>query len=194
MRRRGGRSLATVGPVTSQPEIERADPPFVADEVTMLRSYLDYQRQTFRRKTRGLTQAELATTHPPSTLTLAGLVKHLALVEDWWFGVYLRGTEAVAPFTDIDFDADPEWEFRTAATDPPEELHALYDSVVAACDGFVDAALTEGGAEALAVRAHPRTGERPSLRWIMLHMIEEYARHNGHADLIREAVDGSTGE
>jgi uncharacterized damage-inducible protein DinB len=183
--------------VTSQPDpgtIERTDPPFAADEATMLRSYLDYHRQTFRRKTRGLTQEQLATTHPPSTLTLAGLVKHLALVEDWWFGAVLRGTEPVAPFTDVDFDADPEWEFRTAADDPPAELHALYDSVVATSDVAIDAALAEGGPDAVAVRPSPRTGESATLRWILLHMIEEYARHNGHADLIREAVDGTTGE
>lgn len=161
----------------------------------MLRTFLDYQRETFRWKTRGLTKSQLGQSHPPSALTLAGLVKHVALVEDWWFGVNLRGTETVAPFTDIDFDADPEWEFRTALDDEPDYLHGLFDSLVAASDVFIDEALADGeGAEALSVRRHPRTGERISLRWILLHVIEEYARHNGHADLIRESVDGLTGE
>lgn len=172
----------------------RTDPPYAADEVTMLRSYLAYHRETFRWKTSGLTQEQMGRAHPPSTLTLAGLVKHLALVEDWWFGVNLRSTTAVAPFTDVDFDADPEWEFRTALDDTPEELHALWESIVATCDGHIDAAVAEGGAEAGALRLHPRTGETLSLRWILVHMIEEYARHNGHADLIREAVDGLAGE
>ena len=180
--------------MTTPSQPARTDPPYVADEVTMLRGYLDYHRDTFRWKTRGLTQQQLATTHPPSTLTLAGLVKHLALVEDWWFGVQLRGTTPVAPFTDVDFDADPEWEFRTAATDDPDELHALYESVVATCDAHLDAAAAQGGPEALAVARSRRTDEAISLRWILVHMIEEYARHNGHADLIREAVDGLAGE
>ena len=172
----------------------RTDPPYAADEVTMLRAYLDYQRATFRWKTSGLTQAQMATAHPPSTLTLAGLVKHMALVEDWWFGVTLRGTAAVEPFTDVDFDADPEWEFRTAVDDTPEQLHGLLASVVAACDAHLDAAVAEGGAEAVAVRRAWRTDEAITLRWILLHMVEEYARHHGHADLVREAVDGTTGE
>lgn len=177
--------------MTSAPA--RTDPPFVADELTMLRAYLGYQRETFRWKTGGLTQEQMGTTHPPSTLHLAGLLKHMALVEDWWFGVVLAGTTAVAPFTDVDFDADPEWEFRTAADDSPEDLHALFDSVVAACDARLDAAAA-GGPDALAVRRHARTDQPISLRWILLHMVEEYARHNGHADLVREAVDGTTGE
>ncbi|MEO9325653.1 DinB family protein [Nocardioides sp. C4-1] len=173
----------------------RLDPRFVDDEVTMLRAYLDYQRETFRWKTRGLTKEQLGRLHPPSALTLAGLVKHAALVEDWWFGVCLRGTETVAPFTDVDFDVDPEWEFRTALDDEPEYLHGLLDSLIAASDAFVVEALAGGdGADALSVGRHSRTGEQISLRWILLHMIEEYARHNGHADLIRESVDGLTGE
>ncbi len=172
----------------------RTDPPYAADEVTMLRAYLDYHRDTFRWKTRGLTQAQMATTHPPSTLHLAGLLKHVILVEDWWFAVNLRGAETTEPFTDVDFDADPEWEFRTAADDDPDHLHDLYETVVAACDAHIDAALAEGGIDAVSVRRHPRTGEGVSLRWVLLHMIEEYARHNGHADLIREAVDGQVGE
>jgi uncharacterized damage-inducible protein DinB len=172
----------------------RTDPPYVADEATMLRAYLDYQRDTFRRKTRGLTQEQMATTHPPSTLTLAGLVKHLALVEDWWFAVTLHGTETVAPFTDVDWDATPDWEFDTAVDDSPDELHRLYESVVAVCDACLDEAIADGGTDTIAVRRRRDTGEGISLRWILLHMIEEYARHNGHADLLREAVDGSTGE
>jgi hypothetical protein len=176
----------------SEPPV-RTDPPFAADEVTTLRACLAYQRETFRWKTGGLSQEQMAVTHPPSTLTLAGLVKHLALVEDWWFAVTLAGTTAVAPFTEIDFDADPEWEFRTAVDDTPEDLHALYESVVATCDAHLDAAAARGGPDAPAARRHARTDEAISLRWILLHMIEEYARHNGHADLIREAVDGLSG-
>jgi hypothetical protein len=170
----------------------RVNPPYTAAEMTMLRSYLDYHRETFRWKTSGLSQQQLAIPHPPSTLTLAGLVKHLALVEDWWFGVNLVGSKDMAPFGDVDFDADPDWEFRTAADDPPEYLFGLWEQAVAAADANIAAAAE--GVDTVAVRRHPRTGEGISLRWILLHMIEEYARHNGHADLIRERVDGSVGE
>ena len=170
----------------------RVNPPYTADEMTMLRSYLDYQRETFRWKTCGLSQQQLSTPHPPSTLTLAGLVKHLALVEDWWFGVNLVGSTEMAPFTDVDFDSDPDWELRTAQDDPPEYLSGLWERAVAASDANIAAAAE--GVDTVAVRRHPRTGEGISLRWILLHMIEEYARHNGHADLIRERVDGAVGE
>jgi hypothetical protein len=174
--------------------VARVNPRYDADEPTMLREYLEYHRDTFRWKTRGLTPEQMTTTHPPSTLHLAGMVKHLTLVEDWWFGVNLVGTAPVAPFTDIDFDADPEWEFRTAAADDPNQLHLLYESVVETCNGHISAALADRGLDTVAARRDPRDGNAPSLRWILLHMIEEYARHNGHADLIREAVDGLTGE
>jgi hypothetical protein len=173
-------------------ESTRVDPPYQADEMTMLRSYLDYHRETLRMKAAGLTQDQLATPHPPSTLTIAGLLKHLALVEDWWFGVNLIGSETMAPFTDIDFDADPEWEFRTANDDDPEFLFDLFDRAAAASD--VNIAAAPEGVNTIAARRHPRTGEGLSLRWILLHMIEEYARHNGHADFIRESLDGTVGE
>ncbi len=190
-----GASVTTVTDDPSGTETPpRVNPPYVADEATMLRAYLDSQRETFRRKTRGLTQAEMGQRLLPSTLTLAGLVKHLALVEDWWFSVNLADRPAVAPFHGIDWDATPDWEFETAVDDQPEQLHALYDGIVADCDAHLDAALADGGPDAVAARRHPRTGEEISVRWLLLHMIEEYARHNGHADLLREAVDGSTGE
>jgi hypothetical protein len=170
----------------------RVDPPYTADEMTMLRSYLGYHRDTFRWKTGGLSREQLTTPHPPSTLTLAGLVKHLALVEDWWFGVNLAGREHMPPFAEVDFDGDPDWEFRTANDDPPDYLFDLWERAVTASDEIVAAAAD--GVDTVAARKHPRTGEDLSLRWILVHMIEEYARHNGHADLIRERVDGLVGE
>ena len=84
-------------------------------------------------------------------------------------------------------------EASDAVDDDPDELHALLDRIVADCDAHLDRALATRGVDTVAERRHPRTGEGLSLRWILLHMIEEYARHNGHADLLREAVDGSTG-
>jgi uncharacterized damage-inducible protein DinB len=164
--------------------------PYAADERTMLLAWLDYQRAILRDKTAGLDSAGLATSHPPSTITLGGLLKHLALVEDWWFGINLVGTEDMPPFDTVDWDADPDWEWRTAADDTPDELRELFDRAVAASDANL-AAIDD--LDHVIHRRHPETGEGLSTRWVVVHMIEEYARHNGHADLIREAIDGQTG-
>jgi uncharacterized damage-inducible protein DinB len=181
---------ASVGGVT----IERVDPPLAAAESSTLRGYLDYQRNTLRLKADGLDQAGLAATHPPSTLSLGGLMKHMAVVEEHWFSSVLLGNELGAPWAGIDWEADPDWEFRTAADDSPAELRRLFDEAVAASDAVLDGAMSKGGLETLSVRRSRKKDEPFSLRWILLHMIEEYARHNGHADLIRESVDGSTGD
>lgn len=170
---------------------DRIEVPYAADERTMLEGFLDHHRQTFRKKTGSLGAEGLAAQHPPSDLTLGGLLKHLALVEDWWFGVNLVGTKEMAPFDTVDWDADPDWEFRTAADDTPEELRELYERSVAASDANL---ATIADLDQIIHRRHPKTGEGLSVRWVLLHMIEEYARHNGHADLIRESIDGEKGD
>ena len=171
----------------------RTEAPFRADEVTALRGFLDYHRDTFRWKCSGLTQQQLARPHAPSTMTLGGMMKHLALNEVGWFGHTLAGEAYPPTFTDIDWDADPDWEWRTAADDSPDELRALYDECVRRADAAIDQALARGGLDAESVETSSQDGAF-SLRWILLHMIEEYARHNGQADLIRESIDGMTGE
>ena len=181
--------MATVSETT-----ERRILPIAADEVESLLSFLDWHRDTLRRKTEGLTQAQQATRLEPSTLTLGGLLKHMALVEDNWFSVVLLGNEDAEPWRGLDWDADPDWEFRTAADDGPDGLRRLLDEAIAASDTNIRQALDAGGLETLSVRESRRQEGRFSLRWILLHMIEEYARHNGHADLIRESIDGATGE
>ncbi|HEX5861442.1 MAG TPA: DinB family protein [Nocardioides sp.] len=173
---------------------ERRTLPIAAGEVDSLLAFLDWHRDTLRRKTEGLTQAQQATRLEPSTLTLGGLLKHMALVEDNWFSVVLLGNEDAEPWRGVDWDADPDWEFRTAADDSPEELRRLLDEAIAASDVNMRQVLDSDGLDALSVRESRRQEGRFSLRWILLHMIEEYARHNGHADLIRESIDGSTGE
>ena len=112
----------------------RREAPLRADEVTALRGFLDYHRDTFRWKCSGLTQEQLAQAHPPSTMTLGGMMKHLALNEVGWFGHTLAGAPYPEPFADVDWDADPDWEWRTAADDSPEDLRALYDDCVARAD------------------------------------------------------------
>jgi hypothetical protein len=174
-------------------ETTRTEAPIRADEVTALRGFLDYHRDTFRWKCAGLTQEQLAQAHPPSTMTLGGMMKHLALNEVGWFGGTLWGEPDPPPYDAIDWDADPDWEWRTAGDDSPEELRALYDDCVRRGDDAIDRALAAGGLDHESVRGSSNDGAF-SLRWILLHMIEEYARHNGQADLIRESIDGTTGE
>jgi uncharacterized damage-inducible protein DinB len=171
----------------------RTEAPIRADELTALRGFLDYHRDTFRWKCAGLTQEQLARTHPPSTMTLAGMMKHLALNEVGWFGHTLAGVTYPAPFDGVDWDADPDWEWRTARDDGPDDLRELYDDCVRRADAAIDEALARDGLDALSVEESSQDGAF-SLRWILLHMIEEYARHNGQADLIRESIDGATGE
>ena len=93
----------------------------------------------------------------------------------------------------MDWDADPDWDWHSAAADTPEQLLTLWQDAVARSRSAVTEALADGGMGRLARRTWP-DGRSPSLRWIVCHMIEEYARHNGHADLIRESIDGQTGE
>jgi uncharacterized damage-inducible protein DinB len=175
--------------------LRRVDPPLATDEVATLRAFLDYHRDTLRLKTAGLTAEQLSATHPPSTMTLGGMLKHLALVEDNWFSVVLLGNEDAEPWRTVDWDADRDWEWHTAVDDDPAWLRGLFDESVVAADRCIDAALADGGLDRLSAReSRHEEGQHFSLRWILLHMIEEYARHNGHADLLRESIDGQTGE
>jgi hypothetical protein len=171
--------------------MERTDPDPMGDELTLLSQFLDFQRATLVQKASGLDRAQLATRLEPSTLTLAGLLKHAALVEDSWFDRVLLGHDEREPWAGVDWDADPDWDFNSAPADEPDELFALYTS---ACERSRAAVAAVGDLEAVSLGASRGSGERVSLRWIMLHMLEETARHNGHADLLRESIDGSTGE
>ena len=167
----------------------RVHPPATADEVTTLRGFLDYQRQTLAWKCRDVPAEGLRATTAATSMTLGGLLKHMALVEDSWFTRTLLGQPMPdGPWTGVDWDDDPDWEWRTAAQDDPAELRALWEAACARSDVALDAALaTDDGLHQVAARGDDRG---PSLRWILVHMIEEYARHNGHADLLREAWDG----
>lgn len=175
--------------------VQRQDPPSSGSELELLLGYLNFHRDTLRMKTEGLDARQLDTPLPPSDLTLGGMLKHLAFVEDWWFSCVLHGHghEDREPWSGVDWRADQDWDWHSAADDSPEELRALLDGHVADSDRLLALALEEGGGlDQLAKRGHH--GDRVSLRYILIHMIEEYARHNGHADLIRQAVDGFVGE
>ena len=169
----------------------RQSPQAAADERTMLRSWLDFQRATLLGKLAGLSAAQLAIRAvPPSTMSLIGLLRHStdgeialfragALSEDV---IYLYGddTPLGGDFDGVSADITAD----SVTTDVRLWLEACADSqrIEAAIDGL----------DALGAEQWPGHGPA-SLRWVMVHMIEEYARHNGHADLIREVIDGSTG-
>jgi uncharacterized damage-inducible protein DinB len=168
----------------------RVEAPHAGDEIATLVGFLDYHRETLRLKVDGLDSAQLDTTLPPSAMTLGGMVKHLALVEQWWLRCVLEGREYAEPWASVDWDADPDWDWHSAVDDTPEELLALLDHEISASDRIIRGSSDLG-------RLSQRTGRDGtpfSLRWILVHLIEEYARHNGHADLIRESIDGEVGD
>ena len=177
---------------TSPPVL--AGPPVSGPEIETLIGALERNRRTFAWKCGGLGPDDLRRTLGPGSVTLGGLLKHMALVEDDAFVRQLTGAPTLSPpFDAIDFDADPEWEWRTAADDSPEELLGLWEAMVTRARANIAAAYAEGGPDVL-MRIPWADGQLPSLRRMMVDMIEEYARHTGHADLIRESVDGLVGE
>ena len=168
----------------------RIDPEPAVGELESLAQYLDVQRAAVLRKLDGVDQVGLSVRIPPSSLTLAGLVNHLALVEDSWLTERFAGGEEQPEFAAVDWEADPDYEFRTALELTPFELTQRYNDACARSRAVVAEA---SGLDQLS--AVPlRNGQQFSLRWVMLHLIEETARHAGHADFLREAVDGVTGE
>ena len=180
-------------PMTELDDHGRPEPPRAGNEIDTLLGYLDYHRATLAWKCAGLDSAGLQATVGVSTITLGGLLKHLAYVESDWFSRWLHGTDRLPPWDTVDWKADPDWEWHSAAEDTPDQLRALWQDAVDRSRSLVAEALAGGDLDQLAKRTWP-DGSSPSLRWIVTHMIEEYARHNGHADLIRESVDGETGE
>lgn len=167
------------------------EPPVAGDETTTLLGSLERQRATFAWKCSGLDAAGMQATVGASSMTLGGLVKHLALIEDVYFSQRLLGVDLRSLWETADFD-DPDWEWHSAAHDTPEQLLALWHDAVARSRAILTEVLADGDLEQLA--RYTSWDEPPSLRRTLIDLIEEYARHVGHADLIRESVDGLTGE
>jgi uncharacterized damage-inducible protein DinB len=173
----------------------RPMPPQEAGETATLLGFLEYQRATLEWKCRGLSDDQLRAAHPPSSVTLGGLLKHLAYVEDYWFTEVAAGEPPPEPWASADTEADPDWEWHSAVDDTGGELRALWAERVGRSRAVVSAQLSQAGDAALSETHSAWGGQgRVSLRWVLVHMIEEYARHNGQADLIRESIDGETGE
>jgi len=187
----------------------RPEPDLAVGELETLVGFLEFHRATLEWKTRGLTDHELRQRIASSTMTLGGLLMHLAYVEEHWFVGVIHDRERMTPWAEVDWKATPDWEWDAAHTMSGDAMRAQWNASVdrsrAALNEALDAAAAPQATDAaqpaantdplvtLAKRLRP-SGEPVSLRWILVHMIEEYARHNGHADLLGEAIDGQTGE
>ena len=167
--------------------VPRVDPSTTSGEREALEQWLDFHRATLASKCEGLDDAQLRTpSAPPSDLNLLGLVRHMAEVERGWFRRVLAGEETSWIYsTEEDHDRD----IHATDEDTYEEAFATWQAEIA----HARALAAPHGLDDLGVGKH-RTGRTFNLRWIYLHMIEEYARHNGHADLLRERIDGVTGD
>jgi uncharacterized damage-inducible protein DinB len=164
---------------------ERPEPPLVGDERVMLRVFLDFHRATLAMKCEGLNDEQLRErSSPPSTLTLLGLVRHMAEVERTWFRRAIAGEDVPLVWSDeMDFQAAYD-----ASSSSRSEAFTAWEAEVARSREI------EQSASSLDVLGYqPRWQQNVSLRFVMLHLIHEYARHNGHADFLREALDGTVG-
>jgi uncharacterized damage-inducible protein DinB len=165
--------------------VERIDAPLEAGEREMLTAWLDWHRATLARKCDGLNGDQLRERAvPPSSLSLLGLVRHMAEVERGWFRRTLAAEDAPPHYYS---DANPDGDFDDVTGADVAEAFATWQTE---CEAARKAEAAAPSLDAVGVQ---RSGRRVSLRWILVHMIEEYARHNGHADLLRERIDGATG-
>ena len=163
----------------------RPEPPYLGGEAETLAGFLDFHRATLLWKLEGLDDEQLRRAMVPSGTSLLGMVKHLAYVERWWFQQVWAGGQPSYPWTDDDPDAD----WRIEPDETTKDVLALYDGECARSREIVAAASSLDGTV-----VHPRWQEPLSRRWILTHMIEETARHVGHADILREQLDGAVGE
>jgi uncharacterized damage-inducible protein DinB len=164
----------------------RLEVPFAGDEKAMLNAFLDRYRETMLWKLEGLSSEQASARLVPSVTTLLGVVKHLAYVERWWFQMNFAGDPVKFPWPEDEPDQDID--FRLAPDDTIESITALYQQEIARARVIVAGASLEDLGKDLG-KVQPR-----SLRWIMIHMIDETARHAGHADILRELTDGAIGQ
>jgi len=183
-------------PMTNDTALDTSitEPSMTAGEVEMLLFALDRSRAQFAWKVGGLDAEALNRPHPPSAMTIAGIIKHLAFVDDWT-AVRLTGDvqSMPAPWRSVDWDADPEYPWHSAADDSPGELYRLWREAAARCRAAVADVLADGGLDR-PVKFSFEKSWLPNARRVLVDLHDEYARHVGHADLFREAVDGLVGE
>ncbi|HET7823454.1 MAG TPA: DUF664 domain-containing protein [Ornithinibacter sp.] len=166
------------------------EPPFVGSETDTLLGSLERQRATFAFKCADLDAAGLRASVGASSVTLGGLLKHLAYMEDINVTGELAGRELPAPWSDLPAEGRGELVWRSAADDDPETLYRLWGEAVGRSREVLREVLTVGGPDT----TYLSSGEPSTVRRLLVDLIEEYGRHTGHADLVREAVDGRVGE
>ena len=165
---------------------DRVDPPYIGDEREILTAYLDFHRATFEAKCTGVpTECLSERTVSPSNLTLHGLVRHLAGVERWWFRIQFAGEDIPLLYYS---DDDPNQDFDRLEGDVSEAFDVWRHECQRSREIVAVAQSLEQTGTVMS------TGQPVSLRRVIVNMIAEYARHNGHADLLREAIDGATGQ
>ncbi|GAA1912391.1 DUF664 domain-containing protein [Nocardioides hwasunensis] len=169
------------------------EPPLAGTEVEHLLGSLGRMRATFRWKADGLDEAGLRQRLASSAMSLGGLLLHLAVAEDYLLLTKLRGIPLDEPWSSMGHDGTNEWEFARADALSAAELYTAYDEAVLRADDLVADALADGGLD-LVAHVDDGNGNHPRLRRLLFDMVEEYSRHTGHADLLREAVDGRVGE
>ncbi|MEY3277836.1 MAG: hypothetical protein RLZZ426_322 [Actinomycetota bacterium] len=169
------------------------EPPMAGSELEHLLAAINRQRATFRWKISGVDAAGLNLKVGNCSLTLGGLIKHMAIVEDYVFTHKLAGTSIGEPWASTYDDAVPDWEFVTAVNDSPEDLCNLWEEAIVRTDARLSEALQDSGLEQLVWISDQDRGQA-SLRRLLFDFLEEYARHMGHADLLRENIDGLVGE
>lgn len=155
-----------------------------------LTQILDHQREVILAKVSGLDQQQLNARLAPSTMTLGGLLSHLANVEDWWLNRVFAGQPASPPWRGAPWDQDRDWDWHRAETLPPAQLLTEYTQAVTRSRDILG---PDPDLEQVVTRHVHGRDQQFTLHWILLHLIQEYARHCGHADLLRESIDGSTG-
>jgi hypothetical protein len=170
-----------------------AEPSLTAGEVEMLMFALDRSRAQFAWKCGGLDAVSLNRPQPPSTLTLGSLLKHMAMVEER-YTIDFTGQPPGPPLDAPEAATDPAWVWRSASDDSPAELYTLWRNAVEHSRAAMANALADGGLDQPAKYTRSHSGEAPNLRRIAVDLHDEYARHVGHADLLREAIDGLVGE
>jgi len=168
------------------------EPPLAGTDAEQVLGSIERMRATFRWKADGLEAEGLRHRIGASELTLGSLLKHLAMVEDHYFTHLFAQREYPAVWGELGHDGTHDWEFRTAGDDPPEVLYALYDGAVERSRGVITEVLVDGGLDQRVDLGRPEW--QPSLRAVLCGLIEEYGRHCGHADLLREDLDGRVGE
>jgi Protein of unknown function (DUF664) len=170
------------------------EPPFNGDEAAAVFGALHRQRTTFRWKCADLDAAGLRATTAASKLTLGGLLKHLAVQEDYSFQVKILGAPMPEPWDLSVWETQgDDWEFDSAAVDAPDKLYSLWDTAVSRSRSAFAEIADRGGLDSAAAITLPDGGP-VNVRRIVMDLLEEYARHTGHADILREAIDGRVGE